>query len=259
MSQRRADRTMAKPAARSVTPAGNQDDDASPESESPWGESSVAMASVILRQTPAFLAMLVIAAIYTVIARDSGLGAVILVPVVVVTLILLRVMATWRGHHRLARQLAIVLLGAITVAEVVVTSLIVGDILDTSTRLIDVSPHEAQMFLRDAMLVWFMNILTFSIWYWELDGDGPTDRHLNGYRLTDLLFPQFTIPPRPHSGPTWVPHWVDYLFLAFTTSTAFGPADTPVLSVRLKVLTIVQATISMAVLVVVVAWALSVL
>lgn len=250
---------MAKPAAQPVSSAGGDNDGAAPDDAPRGVVSATTMTRVIFRQVPAFLAMIVIAAIYTVIARDSGLGAVILVPVVVVTLILLRVMATWRGHHRLARQLAIVLLGAITVAEVVVTSLIVGDILDTSTRLIDVSPHEAQMFLRDAMLVWFMNVLTFSIWYWELDGDGPTDRHLNGYRLTDLLFPQFTIPPRPHSGPTWVPHWVDYLFLAFTTSTAFGPADTPVLSVRLKVLTMVQSTISMAVLVVVVAWALSVL
>lgn len=250
---------MAKPAARSVTPAGSQDDDTAPDAESPRGEASATMTSVILRQVPAFLAMIIIAAIYTVIARDSGLGTLILIPVVVVTLILLRVMATWQGHHRRARQLAIVLLGAITVAEALVTSLIVGDILDTSTRLIDVSPHEAQMFLRDAMLVWFMNILSFSIWYWELDGDGPTDRHLHGYRLTDLLFPQFTISPGTLSGPPWVPHFGDYLFVAFTTSTTFGPADTSVLSVRIKVLTMVQATISMAVLVVVVAWALSVL
>lgn len=250
---------MAKPAARSVTPAGNQDGETTPNDGTPVGEAAAAMTSVILRQVPAFLAMIVIAAIYTVIARDSRFGLIVLIPVGVFSLILLRVLATWQGHHRRARELAIVLLGAITVAEAVVTSLIVGDILDTSTRLIDVSPSEAQTFLRDAMLVWFMNILSFAIWYWELDGDGPTDRHLYGYRLTDLLFPQFTLPPgTPARGP-WAPHFIDYLFLAFTTSTTFGPADTAVLSVRLKVLTMVQATISMAVLVVVVAWALSVL
>ena len=250
---------MVKPAARSVTPAGDHDDGATPDDDPVRAMVPATITSVILRQTPAFLAMIVIAASYTVIARDSDFGAVILIPVAVVTLILLRVMATRNGDHRLARTLAIVLLGAITVAEALVTSLIVGDILNTSTRLIDVSPREAQMFLRDAMLVWFMNILSFSIWYWELDGDGPTDRHMYGYRLTDLLFPQFTIPPGVHTGPPWVPHFLDYLFLAFTTSTTFGPADTAVLSVRFKVLTMVQATISMAVLVVVVAWGLSVL
>ncbi|MDQ3693459.1 MAG: DUF1345 domain-containing protein [Chloroflexota bacterium] len=176
-----------------------------------------------------------------------------------VTLILLRFMATWRGHHRLERKLASILLGAITVAEAGVTSLIVTDILDTSSRLIDVSPHVAQMFLRDAMLVWLMNILTFAIWYWEIDGNGPTSRHLDGYQLTDLLFPQSTIAPGGAREKPWEPNFIDYLFVAFTTSTTFGPTDTSLLSVRMKILTMVQATISMAVLVVIVAWALSVL
>lgn len=219
----------------------------------------VAIRDVVIHQGPALLSILAIAAIYTLIARDSGLGPGILLPVIVVTLIFLRFMATWRGHHRLERKLAIILLGAITGAEAVVTVLIVGDIIDTSSRLVDVSPRMAQEFLRDAMLVWFMNILSFAIWYWELDGDGPTRRYLDGYRLTDLLFPQFTIAPAALPGKTWAPHFVDYLFVAFTTSTTFGPADTSVLSVRMKVLSMVQTTISMAVLVVIVAWALSVL
>lgn len=215
--------------------------------------------SVILRQSPAFLAIILIAAIYTLIARDSRFGAGALVPVVVVTLILLRIVATWRGRYRLERKLAIVLLGAITVAEMEVTGLIISDILDTSIRLADVSPGQAQLFLRDALLVWLMNILSFSIWYWELDGDGPTYRHVNGYQLTDFLFPQFTVSPAALPGTPWAPRYVDYLFVAFTTSTTFGPADTSVLSVRAKALTMIQTLISMAVLVVVVAWALSVL
>jgi hypothetical protein len=199
-----------------------------------------------------------IAGIYTIIARDSGIGPGVLIPVVV-ALIFLRVMATWRGQHRLERKLAIVLLGAITVAEAVVTLLIVRDILDTSIRLVDISPREAQFYLRDAMLVWLMNILSFSTWYGELDSDGPTNRHLNGYQLTDLLFPQFTVSPTALPGKAWMPHYVDYLFVAFTTSTTFGPADTSLLSARAKVLTMIQALISMAVLTGIVAWGLSVL
>jgi hypothetical protein len=223
------------------------------------GTPAVDRRRIIVHQVPAFLAMIFIAAMYTLIARDSGLGPGVLIPVLVVTLILLRVMATWRGHHRLERKLAIVLLGAITVAEAVVTVLIVRDIVDTSTRLADVTPHEGLFYLRNALIVWLMNILSFSIWYWELDGYGPTNRHLSGYQLTDLLFPQFTISPGSLPGPPWMPHYVDYLFVAFTTSTTFGPADTSVLSARAKVLTMVQTLISMAVLTVVVAWGLSVL
>lgn len=227
---------------------------------SPARDDAIANArSIIQHQAPAFLAIVFIAAIYTLIARDSRFGPGVLVPVVVVTLIWLRVVATWRGQHNLERKLAIVLLGAITVAELVVTGLIISDILDTTTRLADVPPSQAQLFLRDAMLVWLMNVLSFSIWYWELDGDGPSHRRMAGYQPTDLLFPQFTLAPGVLPGKPWSPRYVDYLFVAFTTSTTFGPADTAVLSLRAKALTMVQTLISMAVLTVIVAWGLSVL
>ena len=44
----------------------------------------------------------------------------------------------------------------------------------------------------------------------------------------------------------WSPGFVDYLFLAFNTSTAFSPTDTPVLSQWAKVMTMVQSLISLA-------------
>jgi hypothetical protein len=44
----------------------------------------------------------------------------------------------------------------------------------------------------------------------------------------------------------WRPDFVDYLFLAYNTSTAFSPTDVPVLSRWAKVLMMVQATISLA-------------
>lgn len=203
--------------------------------------------------------MLVIAAVYAVVARDTGLGSGVLLPVVLVTLVMLRAMATWRGNHRTERKLAIVVLGAITMAEAVVTFLIVRNILDTSTRLSVVSPLEAQGYLRDSLLVWIMNILCFSLWLWELDGMGPTHRHLRGYQATDLLFPQFSIAPGSLPGPPWTPRYADYLFVAFNTNTTFGPADTSILSVRAKALTMIQTMVSMAVLTVIVAWGLSVL
>ena len=46
----------------------------------------------------------------------------------------------------------------------------------------------------------------------------------------------------------WSPNFVDYLFLAFNTSTAFSPTDVPVLSRWAKILMMTQALISLLVI-----------
>jgi hypothetical protein len=46
---------------------------------------------------------------------------------------------------------------------------------------------------------------------------------------------------------SWSPNFFDYLFLAFNTSTALSPTDTPVLARWAKLLMMVQGTISLAV------------
>ena len=64
-----------------------------------------------------------------------------------------------------------------------------------------------------------------------------------------FLFPQMMMDPalRQQMGEdTWSPGFVDYLFLAFNTSTAFSPTDVPVLSRWAKVMMIVQSLISLA-------------
>ena len=48
-------------------------------------------------------------------------------------------------------------------------------------------------------------------------------------------------------------------FVAFTTSSAFGPTDTPVLSRRVKILTVIQTVLSLVVIIVLVAWAVGTL
>ena len=57
----------------------------------------------------------------------------------------------------------------------------------------------------------------------------------------------------------WAPNFLDYLFVSFTTSATFGPTDTPVLSRRGKVLTVVQCMLSLVVVIVLVAWAVDTL
>ena len=57
----------------------------------------------------------------------------------------------------------------------------------------------------------------------------------------------------------WSPGFIDYLFLAFNTSTAFSPTDVPVLSRWAKVMMMVQSMISLATIALLAARAVNIL
>ena len=57
----------------------------------------------------------------------------------------------------------------------------------------------------------------------------------------------------------WKPGFMDYLFLAFNTSTAFSPTDVPVLSRWAKGLMMIQAVISLATIALLAARAVNIL
>jgi uncharacterized membrane protein len=58
---------------------------------------------------------------------------------------------------------------------------------------------------------------------------------------------------------TWSPEFLDYLLLAFNTSTAFSPTDTPVLARWGKALMMLQSMISLTVLAILAARAVNIL
>jgi hypothetical protein len=103
--------------------------------------------------------------------------------------------------------------------------------------------------LRAAASLWVANILLFASWYWRLDGGGPNER--DKQRAHDdgaFLFPQMIMDSqlkKQMGEEHWSPGFVDYLFLAFNTSTAFSPTDVPVLTRWAKVLMMVQSMISL--------------
>ena len=57
----------------------------------------------------------------------------------------------------------------------------------------------------------------------------------------------------------WSPNFLDYLFLAFNTSAAFSPTDTPVLARWGKILMMLQSIISLTVLALLAARAVNIL
>jgi hypothetical protein len=103
----------------------------------------------------------------------------------------------------------------------------------------------------------------FALWYWRLDAGGPHGRdsrlrHAEGA----FLFPQMTMLPEAKIAAgqqTWSPNFLDYLFLAFNTSTAFSPTDTPALTRWAKMLMMIQSMISLTVLALLAARAVNIL
>ncbi len=115
--------------------------------------------------------------------------------------------------------------------------------------------------LRAAGALWICNILVFATWYWRLDAGGPTERDVRKFHTDGaFLFPQMTLPKEFKSIKRgWKPGFVDYLFLAFNTSTAFSPTDVPVLSRWAKVLMMIQSGISLGTIAILAARAINIL
>ena len=103
----------------------------------------------------------------------------------------------------------------------------------------------------------------FGLWYWRLDGGGPFARRRGGlYGSRAFLFPQMQIEQSERAAfgvERWSPGFVDYLFVAFNTSAAFSPTDTPVLRPWAKLLNMLQSLISITIVAVLVSRAVGVL
>ena len=203
---------------------------------------------------PAALAVLGVGSLYFALPESLTPGPSWLLLAVVSVLLVPVILARMRGSYALNQSLGYVLLGVITTAMLVSLYLLVRSL--PGHQLAPV------VLLRAAAALWVTNILVFASWYWRLDAGGPHARHLRGpHTKGDFLFPQMTLAPGTQKplDPAWSPGFIDYLFLAFNTSTAFSPTDSPVLSRWAKVLMMVQSSISLATLALLAARAVNIL
>jgi hypothetical protein len=111
--------------------------------------------------------------------------------------------------------------------------------------------------LSTSVGVWPTNVLAFSLLYWDLDGGGPMERADRSGRLPDWLFPQVGVPELVPPG--WRPTFVDYLFLAFSTATAFSTTEVAPLTARAKLLMMAESSISLVTMVVTASRAINIL
>ena len=203
----------------------------------------------------AILALIAVGGIYTALPRELSVGPSWLLFVVVMTLLVPTVVAHRTGRHPLNHLLGIINNSVITAALVGSVALLVAGLPNHK--------EAPRPLLLSAAALWLTNVLTFALWYWRLDGGGPFARHRGGlYGSRAFLFPQMQIEPSERTAlgvEGWSPGFVEYLFMAFNTSTAFSPTDTPVLQPWAKLLNIVQSIISLTIVAVLVSRAVGVL
>ena len=133
----------------------------------------------------------------------------------------------------------------IIVANAFFTAILLNDVAFLFSVLSGSNSRAAVTLLADVALIAASNILIFSIWYWIIDPPGVIEGE-DADQPWAFLFPQrSSVLPRYES---WVPRYVDYLFIAFTTSFAFSPTDALPLTRTAKTLMMAQAVISIVTL-----------
>lgn len=216
--------------------------------------------STKLNQSPfsrwgSFVAILLIGALYTTITPALTFGPRWLLIVLLLLLLVPSILTHRTGRHLLNQILGYIINGIVSIALVLSVVLLVYSLVNKKQ-----SPIEL---LLSAAVLWVTNMFVFTLWYWRMDAGGPHQRyakkiHTNGA----FLFPQMALNEEKAKqlGQTrWVPGFIDYLFLAFNTSTAFSPTDTTAIVPWAKCLMMLQSLISFVCIVVLVSRAMNTL
>jgi uncharacterized membrane protein len=202
----------------------------------------------LLSRLAALAGALALGLLYLFLPDNLIIGPSWLLLVIEAALILPMLVSWLTPHglpHRAIRTLALILLVVTTLALAIGIALLV----------LTLQGEKGSFLLRSAGILWIFNILVFSLWYFEIDGGGPLKRHLAGPKASDFLFPQYA----PGFNSSWMPHFLDYVFLAFTSATALSPADTQPLTRKAKGLMMIEAVFSLVVIVLLAARAVNIL
>lgn len=198
---------------------------------------------------PALVAMLAASGVYLAMPEPMSFGPSWMLLGIISLLMIPITVSHRRGRFDIAKIFTFAANGLITLA--MIASLIF---------LIQGIPKHAEApkdLLRSASALWIANILVFALWYWKLDAGGPMGRDNKSDGLnSSFLFPQML---EKDVDQMWTPHFMDYLFLAFNTSTAFSPTDTAVLSRWAKLGMMLQSLISLTIVILLAARAVNIL
>jgi hypothetical protein len=155
------------------------------------------------------------------------------------------------GRARWLRPLAVTLIVALTVVALVSAIILIVHLIEGSELT-----ESAPSLLASGVLIWLGNALVFGLLYWEFDGGGPLARYEGRRPYPDFAFSQQMSPELARPG--WRPHYVDYLILGITTSTAFSPTDVMPMTAWAKLSMAFQSLVSLTVIGLVIARAVNV-
>lgn len=196
----------------------------------------------------AIAGVLAVGVLYAFLPQKLSIGPnwLLLLIEVVLTLPLIPMLLSKRDlPHRIIRSLIFTLLGVLTLALASGIALLIVTLPGDKS---------ATTLLRAAALLWCSNVLIFGLWYWQVDGGGPVQRHRSGHQAAGFMFPQQI----GGNKTGWAPRLLDYLFLAFTGATALSPSDTFPLTRPAKALMMVEALFSMMIIVLLAARAVNI-
>lgn len=162
-------------------------------------------------------------------------------------LLLLMLVAHTERAIYVRRTLAILLTCLISIMNVVSLILVIGSLFGYGNAA------SGKDLLISAGSIYVTNILVFGLWYWEMDFKSRNAPQ-------DFLFAQLNAPE--HAGlhnTGWKPAFLDYLYVSVTNATAFSPTDTMPLTHRAKALMAIQSIISLVIVVLVTARAVSII
>ena len=204
---------------------------------------------------PAMIAIVAVGGIYTALPESLTLVPRWLFLCLVLALLIPSAVSFHTGRHRLNAIFGIAVESLLTIGLIISVVLLISALPSHQ--------ESPQALLLSAASLWVTNILVFALWYWRLDAGGPYQRdkfagHTNGA----FLFPQMTMSEealRKGGQEDWSPGFIDYLFLAFNTSTAFSPTDAPVLASWAKILMMLQALLSLLIIALLAARAINIL
>ena len=203
----------------------------------------------------AVLALLAVGGIYVALPRALIVGPKWALPVFIVVLLTPTVVAHRTGKLSWNRTLGIIISSVITLALIASVGLLVAAVPAHKETPVELLSSGAEL--------WLTNVLVFALWYWRLDGGGPTLRQqMREFGSRSFVFPQMQIEKTERgrfecSG--WRPHFIDYLFIALTQSSTFGPTDAPLLARWAKGVAMCQIFISLSIVVLLISRAVGIL
>ena len=204
---------------------------------------------------PAFIGALAAGGLYAALPEALTLGPRWLFPSLVLAVLIPSMVSYHTGRHRLNAILGLAVDALLTVGLIVSVILLIN--------ALPTGKETPQELLFSAASLWITNILVFALWYWRLDAGGPYQRDkAPGHSDGAFLFPQMTMSKealREAGQQNWSPSFIDYLFLAFNTSTAFSPTDVPVLAGWAKILMMLQSLLSLLIIALLAARAVNIL